>query len=184
MATAAKSKKVEEQDDEFEAPPRKKSTGKLIVLILLLLIVLAGVGGGVYYFLTKDSHPAAGAEAGQENKAKPKEKKAPVKPSFATLEAFTVNLIGEENQDPQFLQVSVTLQAKDAQGVDGIKEHMPMIRNRMLLILSSKKASEVSSAQGKDKLVEEIMTELNKPYEEDDEEQLVIAVFFTTFIIQ
>ena len=146
--------------------------------------MLAGVGGGVYYFLTEDSNPAAGAEAGQEKKAKPKEKKAPVKPSFATLEAFTVNLIGEENQDPQFLQVSVTLQAKDAQGVDGIKEHMPMIRNRMLLILSRKKASEVSSAQGKDKLVEEIMTELNKPYEEDDEEQHVIAVFFTTFIIQ
>ena len=185
MATAAKGKKVEEQEDSDEPKAGKKSKAKLLVLVLLLLILLGGIAGGTYYFLTKNGDaPVAGAEAEAEAKPKPKEKKAPTKPQFAPLDAFTVNLLGEENQDPQFLQVSVTLQAKDTKGVDNIKEHMPMVRNRMLMILSSKKAADVSNSKGKDKLVEEIMNELNKPFEEDDEEQHVIAVYFTTFIIQ
>lgn len=127
--------------EEAEQPPKKK--GKL-ALILALLVVLAA-GGGAGFFLFKSN----GAEAEREAKVQP-----PRPPVFVPLEAFTVNLTPE--QGGQYLQVSATLKVLDVQSGDAVKQYMPEIRHRILLLLATKQASVISSSEGRELLSEEL----------------------------
>jgi len=177
MATAPKAApkaapKVVPIDENVEAPAPKKSQKKRIVVIVLLLLVL-GIGGGTWYFLDSSGEPPAAA-------AKQEPPKPPV---FLPMEQFTVNLQSESGND-QFLQISFTLQLADQEQVELIKTYMPLVRSRLLLLLSSKKASEISSVEGKKKLSDEIIAQVKQPFLPQGAPQAVTGVFFTSFVIQ
>lgn len=165
MATKAAS-----ADTLVEQPPKKS---RLLAIIIALTIVLAGAGGAAWYFIGNK----ASAEA---DKAAAKE--APKPPVFLPLEAFTVNLQSENGE--QFLQTSFTLQVKTQEEVDLIKLYMPHVRSRILLLLSSKKASDILSTEGKDKLAQEIISVIEKPFTANGASVDVTGVLFTSFVVQ
>lgn len=157
-----------------EAPVPKKSKKKLILLIVGALVIVSAAGGGAFLFLR------GGASAAEEKKeAKSEPAKAPM---FVTMEPFTVNLQSEGTE--QFLQVAFTLQVPDAAQEETIKNFMPQVRSRLLLLLSSKKASELTTVEGKKKLTEEIIASVNQPFSPKGPPQSVSNVFFTSFVIQ
>jgi len=162
-----------------EAPAPKKSKAKLIIIIAAAVVIVGGAAGGAFMFLHKDSGAPANAE-GKKKEAKAEPAKAPV---FVTLEPFTVNLQSENGTD-QFLQVALTLQVPNAEQEEKVKNFMPQVRSRLLLLLSSKKASELTSVDGKKKLTDDIIATVNQPFAEKGEPQEVSAVFFTSFVIQ
>lgn len=168
MATAPKKTSDNEQTDEITKP--KKSKKKLIVILVAALLLLGGGGGAWWYFMGQN-----GNEAGAK-----KEKAMP--PVFVTLEQFTINLQPEGGE--HYLQVSMTLQVTAKEDVDQIKLYMPQIRSRVLLLLSGKKASEIATIEGKKKLSEEIMAQVNQPLTPQGKPQSVSNVFFTSFVIQ
>ena len=174
MATAPKTNpKVVPIDEAMaQAPtPAKKSKKKLFLILGLLLLVLGG-GGGAFFFLGSDS-----AELGAAAKHEP-----PKPPVFVQMEPFTVNLQQEAGE--QYLQVQFTLQVADQAQVELIKLYMPLVRSRLLLLLSSKKASELTSAEGKKKLQDEIIAAIKQPFAPQSPPQGVTGVFFTSFVIQ
>jgi flagellar FliL protein len=131
-----------------EAPasaPRKKSN--LLLIVVLAVVLLAAGGAGAWWFMSQ-SH-------GDDDEAQEVESKPSI---FLPLEQFTVNLQPEEGQ--QFLQTAMTLKVSEQDISDAIKAQMPEVRNRLLLLLSSKKPSELSSVEGKNKLIEEIQREV------------------------
>ncbi len=182
MATAPKAapKAVTKQaaPEVAEAPVPKKSKMKLIIIIVAAVVIVAGAAGGAFMFLHSGSNAPAGDAKKKEAKAEPA--KAPV---FVTLEPFTVNLQNENGAD-QFLQVALTLQVPGAEQEEKIKNFMPQVRSRLLLLLSSKKASELTNVDGKKKLTDEIIATVNQPFADKGEPQEVSAVFFTSFVIQ
>ena len=95
---------------------------------------------------------------------------------------FTVNLQSEHND--QHLQTNLTLKVDDAKTLDLIKLHMPEVRNRILLLLSSKEASQITDIAGKKKLAGELLAEINQPFSEGSRGQSVDSVLFTSFVIQ
>ena len=103
-------------------------------------------------------------------------------PVFLPLESFTVNL-QPEGAD-QYLQIALTVQVADPAQVELIKLNMPQIRSRLLLLLSSKKASEISTTAGKTALTKEIIEQIKMPFSANAKPQEVPGVFFTSFIIQ
>jgi flagellar protein FliL len=127
--------------DAAAAPKGKK---KLFV-ILAAVVLLASGGGAAWYFM------------GHSKDAAHKEEKAKVEapPVFLPVDQFTVNLNPEGGD--QFLQAAFTLQVTDNEVVEAIKLRLPDVRNRILLLLSSKKASELTTVDGKQKLANEIM---------------------------
>lgn len=170
--TAPKSApKVVPIDEKAEAPAPKKSQKKLFVILTALLLVLIA-GGGAFYFLGDSDEPAA--KSGQE---------PPKPPVFLPMDQFTVNLQADGLGD-QFLQVAFTLQVADQEQLDAIKLYMPLVRSRLLLLLSSKKASEISGVDGKKKLSEEIIAQVKQPFTPQGAPQAVTGVFFTSFVIQ
>ena len=128
-----------------EAKPTKKK-GKLLYAAIAV-VGLAGGGGGAWWFMNRDG----GSSTPKVEPAKP--------PVFAPLDAFTVNLAGEEGS--QFLQVGLTLRVIDEPAVAALKLRMPEIRDRILLLLSAKKASDLLTLEGKRKLSSEIQSAVN-----------------------
>jgi len=172
MATApkaaTKSLKAVPSPDAREAPASSK---KLILIIVGAVLFLAvGIGGA--WFVLGARHNEGGAVSHVENKT----------PVFLTMETFTVNLQVEEV--PQFLQVGMTLQVANEATAELIKQNMPQVRNRLLLLLSSKKSSELLSVDGKKKLATEIIDQIRQPFSAQGSKPEVSDVFFTSFVIQ
>jgi flagellar FliL protein len=161
-----------EPDEAAEAAPAGKSKKKLFIIIGALVVLLGG-GGAAAWFFTQSDAPSDGAP--KEANAKPQ--KAPI---YLALETFTVNLQGGD----QFMQVDVTLQVPDQAQADAIKLHMPRVRSRLLALLSSKHAGELTTGEDKQKLAQEILAEVNQPFSAQAKPQQVNDVLFTSFVIQ
>jgi flagellar protein FliL len=174
MATKAAPKVV--PIEEGAAPKKSK---KMVIIAVAGLLVLGGGGAGAWMFLK-----GSGEEAHDEAPAKKKKKKIDTSkaPVFLGMEQFTVNLQPEVGE--QYLQLAFTLQLSDQPQVDLIKLYQPLVRSRVLMLLSSKKASELSTPDGKKKLADEIVAAVNQPFVPGGEPQDVTGVFFTAFVIQ
>src|SRR5450631_433511 len=136
----AKLKTVPPAPAAAAAPPAAKSRLPLILGGVILLLVLCLGAGGFYWWMHR------GAAAPEEHKQV--EKKPPV---FVNLEPFTVNLLPESGD--HYLQVGIVYQVTEDKTVDALKLYMPVIRNRILLLLSGKKPSDLAQIDGKQKLV-------------------------------
>jgi flagellar FliL protein len=155
------------------APANSK---KKLMIIVLAGVLVAALGGGAAWFITRSSGDITESHNGDK-------KKAPKGPAvYVALEPFTVNL-QPENGD-QYLQLGCTLQVDGPEQEELMKANMPIVRNRILLLLSGKHASELRSVEGKKKLAEEIIHAVKEPFVEKGERQEVSDVLFTSFIIQ
>lgn len=169
MATKPKAKAAEAPAPEAAAGGGKK---KMIMIIIAAVIASSAAAGGAVWFMGRSASPAK-VEA-HETKATPA--------IFVPLEPFTVNL-QSENAD-QFLQVTIHLQVGDAPTVELIKANVAIVRNRILILLSSKKANEISSVEGKEALAQAIVDEIKKPFSPKGKPQDVTGALFTSFIVQ
>ena len=159
-----------------EEQPKKKSKKKLIIIVAAVL-ALAGIGGGAawYFMHQKSAQPAGHAK-------EVKEEVAPKEPIFVKLETFTLNL--DPSDGEKYLQTDITLNVESKEEADLLEVHMPQVRNRVLMLLSSKKASEIASMEGKKALSNEIATQINQPFVNKGKPQKISGVFFTSFVIQ
>ncbi|MGV8893097.1 MAG: flagellar basal body-associated protein FliL [Burkholderiaceae bacterium] len=171
MAQAAPKQDV--KADPVEEKPGK-SRKKLFLIIGIAIVVIVVGGSAAALYLNKKNVSAK--EAAAYTPAKP--------PVFLNIESFTVNLQSESEYGDQYLQIAFTLQVADAAQVEIIKLNMPQVRNRILMLLSSKKSSEIGSTEGKKQLSNQIVALLNQPFSPQAKPQEVSSVFFTSFIIQ
>lgn len=160
-----------------DAPPKGKSK---MMIIIIAVVLLAGAGGGAAWFMTRSS----GADHAEAGAKKPKKAAKAAPPEYVALESFTVNLQPQAEGTDQYLQVAMTLQVNGAEQAELLKSNMAKVRSRVLLVLSSKKASEINTVEGKKKLSSEVVAVIKEPFFDKGEEQEVSEVLFTSFIIQ
>jgi flagellar FliL protein len=174
MATSARANpKVVPMAEGAPVPVEPKKSGKTLFVILGgLLVFLLLAGGGAWYMMSGGAQGSA-AEAEEEPVAPP---------VFLAMEPFTVNLQPEIGE--QYLQVVFTLQVADQTQIEQIKLYMPLVRSRILMLLASKKPSELNTEAGKIKLQEEIAAQVTLPFTPKSPPQQVAGVFFTSFVIQ
>ena len=184
--------KAEAAEGEVPAKGGKK---KLIIIIVAVLI-LAIAGGAAFMLLGKKKH----AEGEEEEEAAhdhepPKVKVDPSKPPvFVQLEQFTVNLSPEEGD--HFLQATMVLRVSDAKVGDSLKLYMPELKHRVIMLLSSKKPSDLATTEGREELADEVKEEANdvlgyapNPKKKNkrsrpEDDGPVLAVLFNQFIVQ
>lgn len=97
----------------------------------------------------------------------------------AKLEPFIVNLSGFD----RYLQTTVTLQVASGEIAEKIKVLMPMIRHGLIIILSSKEASQLQTSEGKREVMDEIREKVNQVLDVKEHDG-VSDIFFENFIIQ
>lgn len=179
------------------AVPKKKN--KLLIIILAAVLVLVFGGGGAAYFLLKNKADPE-AEDGDEPPAKTAKAKKKKKddhgapPVFSKLEPFVVKLQAEAQE--AYVQAIPELKLLDAQVADQVKNFMPEIRHKVLLILAGKKASELATPQGMQVLANQIRESINatltgspvdsaaEKQDQAEPEAPVQAVFFSSLIVQ
>ena len=153
MAKAAKPGS-QEPDIEGEAvAPTKKSKKKLIVVIAVLVLLL---GGGAAAFLLLSPPPAPKRGGSAPAPAEEAHSKTPAK--FVDLGQFTANLMHEE--EDRYLQVTISLKLTKAELEEKIKETKPEILHRVNMLLQSKRPSELSTIDGKERLAQQIKAQV------------------------
>ncbi len=164
---------MSETAEEIEKTEKKpKGKRQLLFIIVAILLVLAS-GGGMWYYMQAQISEI------------PEEPLEPhMMPSvFQELDIFTVNLMPEENN--QYLQVGLTAKITETPEVEEeITKQMPAIRNRILILLSSKTAADISSIIGKQQLSTEITNEIRQSIDSEELRAHVLEVLFTSFVIQ
>ena len=165
----AKSPKAEAVEEEVAEVTAKKPAGKkkLIIIITAAALLLGGGGGGAWVML-KGNHSAEGEAQAKPVKKEVKHAKKDAPPVFLPLDPFVVNLHNPAAQgNAQFLQTDMTLRLAGPEVVDEIKAHMPEVRNRILMLLSSKTSQELLTPEGKIKLAEAVRVEITAVVDPD-----------------
>jgi flagellar FliL protein len=148
---------------EGEEGAPKKGKKKLIFIILGAVVA---IGGGVGYYMwsqqqAEAKRKQAELEATPEYQLKKQMefRKENKPPRFIKMDEFTVNLPGRGGE--HYLQTTVVLRTGDA-GTEGkIKQFLPVIRDKIILVLSSRTMQELATVDGKNAMAKEIALVIN-----------------------
>jgi flagellar FliL protein len=153
--------------EEKEKVEEKKVERKIPFLIPILLLLLAVAGGGVYFFLL--------------NKPK-KEGEEKVGPShvgiMVDLGVFTVNL-ADKGMDA-YARVAITLELSNEKVKQEVDKRMPIIKDAIIDVISSKTSDFVRTPEGREALRLELIKRLNIILVEGG----VRNIYFTEFVVQ
>ncbi len=141
---AQNAKPAAKKPEDPAAP--KKSSNKLLIIAAASLLLIIAAGAGWYF--TKGKNDSSQVE---EVKVIP-----PKTPIFVALEPFTVNL--QRDTSDQYLQMGITIKTFEVDIETKIKANLPEIRSKILQLLTTKTASELLTADGKTRLVKEILS--------------------------
>lgn len=174
-----------------------KKKGKKRLIIILALVVILGGGGGAYFFLL--------AKPAKKEAVEHVEEVVPILKSFP-LETFIVNLSNSGNflkttleveYDAAIIEKLVKLQTEGGSAHGGgpsgggeapsgpppmILSKVPMIRDVVISILSSKSGDTVLAVAGRETLKQELVDGINEVLGLD--EAPVVNVYFIEFVVQ
>jgi flagellar basal body-associated protein FliL len=148
---------------EPEAEEVKPKSKKGLFIIIGLVVVLAGAVGGYFYMQHK-------AELKREQEAEEKrpenilkrqlmERKENAPPNNIPLEEMIVNLPGRGGE--HYLQTKIVLRTNDSATEGKIKNFMPVIRDKIITVLSSRQMQELATVEGKVMMAREIALVIN-----------------------
>ena len=145
--------------EEAEKPKSKKT---LFIIIGLVVVILAAVGGYMYMQHSAEAKRLQEAEAKRpENILKKQlmERKENAPPIYIPLEEMIVNLPGRGGE--HYLQAKIVLRTNDSATEGKIKNFMPVIRDKIITVLSSRQMQELATVEGKVMMAREIALVIN-----------------------
>ncbi len=175
----------QEGDDLEQAESKKKgSTGKIIVIIVAVLLLLGGgAGAGLYFIGALGPEEKVASEDDEDYEEDEEETETRAEAIYVDLHpAFTVNLQGKSKA--RFLQASVQVLTREPEVEEQIKQHSPMIRNKLVMLFSGKTSQELRTIEGKEALQNEARSAIDGVLKAENGEGGVEAVFFTSFVMQ
>jgi flagellar FliL protein len=141
-----------------------------------MLVITIGLAGGFFMMWSKLSNMNTPAN-GVANAAVAQVQPSQLGPLFS-LDTFIVNLADSERN--RYLRITMDLELLAAADADKLNERLPQIRDRILMILPSKRFEEIASVEGKTALRDEIIEKLNSLFPS----AAVNNIFFTEFVVQ
>ena len=183
--------------DDLEEPagkPKKDRSGLIkIILIVVGALAFLGVNAGITFMLTKSATTQAPAPAGEEaaaegaegeqSAAAEEEEEGDGQPAYFKFDpAFIVNF--QAGQDLRFLQVTVEVMTRSPSALKALEEHMPIIRNNLIVLFSSQDFTTISTRVGKERIRAQVLSEIQKILREKIGKPGVEEVYFTTFVMQ
>lgn len=161
-----------------EAPAGGKGSKLLVIggAVALLAVGLA-VGGFMSGMFSSDEAGGDGEET-----AEAAEDQGPA--LYVGLHpALTVNFGGEAGQR-HFMQVSLEFMAREQRVIDAFKEHDAVIRNNLLLLLGGYDYQTATTRSGKEKMLDEVLAEVQGILSERIGEPGVQEAYFTSLVVQ
>lgn len=184
-----------EEAKEKESGKEKKGGSLVLIIVIVVLILIILVGAVVAILMMGGEDESATAPQAPQQQERsietpgtqerlPSESStrrnvtlSEIGPMFP-LDTFTVNLLSESGR--RYLKVQMNLELSGEElGVE-LDTKKAVIRDIIIRLLSSKALEEISTAKGKEKLKDQIVTELNMRLKDGS----INNVFFTEFVVQ
>ena len=84
----------------------------------------------------------------------------------------------------RLIQVSVSFLVEQAEAVDALKKHEPMIRNNLLMMINAQGAEHLKTREGKEQLRSAMQQEVSAILKKMAGMGQIKEVFFTSFVMQ
>ncbi|MDQ7032289.1 MAG: flagellar basal body-associated FliL family protein [Desulfonauticus sp.] len=179
----AKKKKEKEETEEKE----EKKGGKL-KWIIIIFVLLGLLGGGGFFAYKKFFAPKKKEEVQQqtEEAQQPEEKKTDDKQAeqqVGPTEIYTLPTLIVNLADPlgrRYLKISMDVELQNKKVVAELEKKLPQIKDSLIMLLTSKTFSDISTIEGKLELKNEIIARLTQILGKGK----VLQVYFTEFVVQ
>lgn len=181
----------EEKKEEETASGEKTSSNTLmIVIIVVLFLITILVVLGLFVVLGDDEEmPSNNRQMREMNVPKNGMSSRPSTQYdnsrklydigiLYPLDTFTVNLKNDAGR--RYLKVTMSLELEGEELSLELDAKSPVLRDRIIRILTSKTLVEISSKKGKQKVSQQIMDTLNAMISDGD----IRGIYFTEFVIQ
>ena len=150
--------------------------GKLKLIILIVVAVLLAIGlsvGATWYFMhSPKSEPVPEADASVKLPAIYE----PMAP------AFVVNYSANGRQ--RYMQVTMTLQARNPEDLKALKVHMPVIRNNLVMLFSGQVFDDLATPVGQEILRQKATASVQEVAQKELGKVVIDQVLFTNFVLQ
>ncbi len=180
-----------EEKTEEESSSTEKKSGNMLMIIIIVVLVLIIIGGAVVAFLLMGDDEATVRQTAPQAKEKSvsnsrKSSSGDYSNSrklndigiLYPLDTFTVNLKSDAGR--RYLKVTMSLELEGEELSIELDNKSPVLRDRVIRILTSKSLEEISSKKGKQKISEQIMDTLNAMISDGR----IQGIYFTEFVVQ
>ena len=184
---------AEEITETDSAPKEEAKSSNLLIIIIIVVLVLIILIGAVVGILLMDDGDESTASAPVEKvkeRSSSSTKRVSSNPELADsrklseigilypLDTFTVNLKSDAGR--RYLKVTMSLELEGAELSVELDAKSPVLRDRIIRILTSKTLEEITSKKGKQKVSTQIMDTLNSMIVDGE----IRGIYFTEFVIQ
>ena len=164
------------KSDAAVKDPATKGKLKLVILIVVALLLAIGLSvGATWYFMhSNQSKPVAVAET------------APVGKQPAIFESMAPAFVANFNQNgrQRYMQVSITMLARNQADLDALKVHMPVIRNNLVMLFSGQDFATLASPVGQEMLRQKATASVQEVAQKELGKVVVEQLLFTNFVLQ
>jgi flagellar FliL protein len=178
--------------DAADAPPPapKKSGGAMGFLVNFVLMLVAVVAGGFVNVklhpmpdlkLDKDGRITALAAASSGGHGEGGEGGGKASVYYAIDPPLVVNF--EDGSVVRFLQITMEIMSHDQKAIDSVQKNIPLIRNNLLLLMSNRNYQTMMSREGKEKLRQEALAEIQAVQKKEGGPE-IDDLLFTSFVVQ
>ena len=177
---------AEEELEEVGADDKPSGKGKIIIFgILGVVLVIASIVGTLFFLGTfSDSENSSGeaetVEGGSDaiiaKSAKGKAIYFPLRPPMVV--AFPAR--GRQ----RFLQVAITLMAREQSAIDAVQFHLPRIRNNLTMLLGAQDYEHLQTIRGKEELRIKCLEEIQTILMQEIKKKGIEDIFFTNLVMQ
>lgn len=160
--------------EEAEAQEPKAKFPFLAIAIVALFCGAGGAAGVIFLSPAPAAVEGAATEAGAEEE----EAIAPFGERVLALDPFVVN-VGDDGY-PRYLKLTLAFELDTPESLADLEQRVPQVRDMTILLLSSKRLSELADFEGKALLKEDLRDRVGGLLASGSVE----SVMFTEFVVQ
>jgi flagellar FliL protein len=183
----------EETKEEEQEQGQKKSSNMLMIIIIAVLVLIIVIGAVLAVVLMNSEEEQSAKQSTYQTQGQPVAAQTTRRSSTADpdlsrrlseigilypLDTFTVNLKSDAGR--RYLKATISLELSGEELSIELDAKAPVVRDRIIRILTSKTLEEISSKKGKQKVSNQIMDTLNAIVSDGT----VQGIYFTEFVIQ
>ncbi|WP_111640543.1 flagellar basal body-associated FliL family protein [Marinimicrobium alkaliphilum] len=164
----------EELEQRKEIAQARKRKRLIALAAALSVLIVASIGGTLALLKMLEDDPDAELSAREETGY------AAVYYTLRPAFVSSYQIRGRQRQ----LQVELALMLRDESKIARIEQHMPSLRNNVLMVLSGQVYEELRTPEGKELLRQELLQEIRDILTRELGEPVVEQVLFTGFVMQ
>ena len=159
---------------------KKRGISKLLIAIILFVVLffMGMMAAGFYILWSRIPAPQVAMDSGESMPEKEIKEEPPDLGPIYSIGTMIVNLADKDGK--RYLRVNMELELSHPEVSGEIEKRLPLVRDRILMVLSSKAYQDISTTDGKNELRKQLVENLDEFFVAGD----IVNVFFTEFVVQ